>query len=76
MAADPQKEVGFGKNGHRKGFVGWLGDPKIGVNPGRKSRPADALRLRVWGSGAGRVEPVGLRGGSERDDPRYRARSP
>ncbi|WP_214096276.1 hypothetical protein [Candidatus Methylacidithermus pantelleriae] len=52
-------------NGHHRGFVGQLCDPKLGRHPGRVTRPANAFRVRVPRSGMGYSEPINLAGGSE-----------
>ncbi|CAF0699815.1 hypothetical protein MPNT_300006 [Candidatus Methylacidithermus pantelleriae] len=49
-------------NGHRKGLVGELCDPKGPRHPGRGAQAADAFRLQVAGSAidcGGSIDPGG-----------------
>ncbi|CAB4243689.1 protein of unknown function [Methylacidimicrobium sp. AP8] len=68
------KEVGSGMNGHRKGMIGLLRDPKVGVILVEHRDRLMRFGLEYVEAASVRAEPIGSSGRSGRDDRRYRAR--
>ncbi|CAB4242877.1 protein of unknown function [Methylacidimicrobium sp. AP8] len=68
------KEVASGLNGHRKGMIGLLRDPKVGVILVEHRDRLMRFGLEYVEAASVRAEPIGSSGRSGRDDRRYRAR--